>query len=616
MSSLKPKKYLTNFMVKILFIFIFFVFMGIPTFAATIYMGSSEPYKNLQAAMSAMKSGDTLIIRDGTYSGASNVIDDTHYPPAGSLGAWTTIKAEHDGAVIFDGENLRNMFGTSLNFTRKSYYWQFEGIIWCRTTGSNVGLVGVSHAKFLRCGAFDSGTGNVVNWSISRYCTYILLEGCYAWGSGRYKFLLYGYYDGATKLTNHIIVRNCVARMDRVIAGGEPIAGYSAYSTDYVLFQNCIAIDSDQTSYWSGYSSIAGAFVVPSTDGNSDHTSFVNCIGINNAFGGIGATGNEYRWADNTSFTNCVIWDSYALGGAVINNIRGLNTIIQNCNFGVVRDVQYHYLLSYDAIGYNNNTVLKNSIFYNIDGNTTYDVLNDVETQAYNAYYENGIGNGNTGTFDKTNINPLNGSLKYLTRIESGSALKGAGESGADIGANVLTLIGTPGTLYGETGYNTDTKSPMWPFPNENLIKEKMAAYTWDSGNGGEPEIRGDRGFAADGETLTNYIWGYLGNTLPPFNVKAEPGNAKAFISWNTNNYDAGVTGYKIYKGDNSGNYTLHTTVEGNTPNATVTGLTNNEEHKFVVRTLAAGVESGDSYEVKVTPIPIPPKAPAGVELK
>ena len=105
--------------------------------------------------------------------------------------------------------------------------------------------------------------------------------------------------------------------------------------------------------------------------------------------------------------------------------------------------------------------------------------------------------------------------MKYITRIEAGSNLAGLGESGSNIGATLSNLVGTPGTLWGETGYNTDTGVSMWPFPNEDLIKTKMAAYT-----GGE--IDGARGFCSDtanprtdtGEvTLTSYIWEYLGNT-------------------------------------------------------------------------------------------------------
>ena len=99
--------------------------------------------------------------------------------------------------------------------------------------------------------------------------------------------------------------------------------------------------------------------------------------------------------------------------------------------------------------------------------------------------------------------------MKYITRIESGSSLSGQGQSGADIGANIKTLIGTSGTLYGETGYNVDTRVSMWPFPNEDLIRTQMKAYN----TGG---VSGNRGFCANGTTLTRYIWEYLGNTIPP----------------------------------------------------------------------------------------------------
>ena len=56
----------------------------------------------------------------------------------------------------------------------------------------------------------------------------------------------------------------------------------------------------------------------------------------------------------------------------------------------------------------------------------------------------------------------------------------------------------------------------MWPFPNEALIKSKMAAYS-NSTYG----LTGNRGFCTgtskDGsaQTLTKYIWEYLGNRIP-----------------------------------------------------------------------------------------------------
>ena len=73
------------------------------------------------------------------------------------------------------------------------------------------------------------------------------------------------------------------------------------------------------------------------------------------------------------------------------------------------------------------------------------------------------------GSEDITDIDPLNKdmpSLKYLVRIEPESPLKDAGK-GKDIGANVMTRIGIPGTIYGEPGYKKDTGCPCGHSPTK-----------------------------------------------------------------------------------------------------------------------------------------------------
>jgi hypothetical protein len=92
--------------------------------------------------------------------------------------------------------------------------------------------------------------------------------------------------------------------------------------------------------------------------------------------------------------------------------------------------------------------------------------------------------------------------------------LKTAGVSGTQIGAEIMYQHGVSGTLYGETGYDTLTSVPLWPWPNEALIKADFASYSG-------PGPSGVRGFATgtskDGtaQSLTKYIWEYLGNTIP-----------------------------------------------------------------------------------------------------
>ncbi|MEN6474575.1 MAG: hypothetical protein ABFD81_11225 [Syntrophaceae bacterium] len=518
----KTKLFIRNSCIKSLLMILTMITLGSPAFAATYYMATtgsnsssgteSAPWLTLVYSMSRMSGGDTLIIKNGTYTGVNNAISaGGTMPPVGSSSSWTTIKAQNDGGVLFDGENARDMFSVTGGNPGTNRYWQFEGLIWGRTSGCNVLCYSANYVKFLRCGAYDCGSGNNANFAMGRYGAYILVEGCYAWGAGRYKFL--GYQG------DYLIFRNCVARSDIINASTEPCAQFSLYSCDYSLAQNCIAIDSDQTSHYTA-AEYHGPFIVPSTDMNANNTSFVNCIGLNIKTGGLCTTGNEYYAAKNTTFTNCVVWDCTPGVGIYNNWMRGNGDVINHCTFGAgAANSSTSYFHSYDGIGTNNNTVVKNSLFYKILG-SGYSVLNDVESNSYNAYYANTAANNNSGTNDKTTTNFIwsssntSGGLKYITRIETGSNLSGQGNDGGDMGANVKTLVGKSGTLYGETGYNSDTGLSMWPFPNESLIKTKMAAYS----NSG---VSGARGFCTgtskDGttQTLTKYIWEYLGNQLP-----------------------------------------------------------------------------------------------------
>lgn len=513
------KKYLL-----ILFFLFNFCVLG---FSATYYISptgndttgdgtTGTPWLTLNKAFSQMSGGDTLIIKDGTYTGTNNQIITTQYPPYGSAGNYTIIKAENDGGVLFDGENVRPMLNYELASGTTNVYWQFEGIIYGRSNWNAAGAYHSGYITMLRCGAYDAANGNAVNFGFGTGCDYILLEGCYAWGGGRYKFL----FGTAT----NSIMRNCVGRLDRVTAN-DPTSVFTVYSSSDVEVQNCIAIDSDQTAYYNA-DSLDGCFQTPSTSGNADSITFRQCIGLNSTIGAMSTSGNEYNRAADVTFQDCVFWDCSKDGGSS-NMVRGLRTELLNCTIGFASGINYPYINSYDGIGYNNDTTIKNSILWSliaVGGAAEPYAVNDIETTDYNAYY------GNTNNFyrttpganDLTATNPIynmstnaTGSLKYIIRIETtdelaNSNLATAGESGVPIGANCRTLVGTSGTIWGESGYNTDTGISMWPFPNEALIRTKMKVYSYDSGN-----LTGDRGFCVNGETLTKYIWEYLGNDIP-----------------------------------------------------------------------------------------------------
>ena len=123
------------------------------------------------------------------------------------------------------------------------------------------------------------------------------------------------------------------------------------------------------------------------------------------------------------------------------------------------------------------------------------------------------------GAHDIQGTNP---NLKYITRVEAGSPGSGTASDGGDRGATILYRIGTPGTMWGDPGYETLNNIPLWPWDDEAVIKRDMASFSMiNPVTGGT--ISGARGFAAPGRglyggpiTLTSYVWEQLGNACPP----------------------------------------------------------------------------------------------------
>ncbi len=449
--------------------------------------------------------GHTIIFGDGTYSGSSNAISNSSYPPYGAAGAYNVFKAEHDGSVTFNGAGVLLDYGSG----NRAYYWQFEGLIW---GGANFSISYGNHVKVLRCGGYNAGSGNIGQFEIMRGMSYALVEDSYAWGEARYKFLAYGRYSdvGATQ-TQKIIFRRVVARLDKENASGEPIAGIALYSVKDSLVQNAIVIDSDTQNYWTNIYSRNGCFYVPTTSDPASNITIENSVCLNVQFGGVSSDDA----ATGVVVKNNVFWKVNIDSGEWANYCRGSTCSWTNNTFGVSTQNDT-YTSGYNSSGFQ----ITNNLFYGIGGGGIVDNWGSV-THDYNTYYSSS-GLPTLSAHEYSNRNPIwnastnpTGALKYITQIEAGSNHAGAGSGGADIGATVTKQVGVSGTLYGDAGYDTVQATSMWPFPQEALIKSKMAAYTYTG-------INGARGFAATGTglyggpiTLTSYIWEYLGNACP-----------------------------------------------------------------------------------------------------
>jgi hypothetical protein len=493
-------------MIMTMIVFLILVLPGIAG-AKTIYMGPLETYKNLQAAMAAMSANDTLVIRDGTYTGASNIINQTHRPPDGTGSSFTTIMAEHDGMVFFDGQNANQMFFLQMySSPYKVNRLYFRGINWIRNANDGVLLTSNggsgnnnTYIKFVRCGA-QGVSGATGNWDMN-YTDHLLMEECFSFGDSRYGIILFG--------CNNAVIRRCVVRLDAASSGlGYPIAGIQIYDTQYAEIQNSIVLDSDD-QYFGDFAELEGAFDTHKY--NVRTTQYVywrGNIALNIRMSRSGpstgwqSTAGGYVGGSSVVYSNNIFWDATTYLPMLYPGAGSCS--IDHSTFGKIK-----------GPGIGLGTPTTNNIFTAITGTA----VAGAGSISYNAFYGNGS-NGSTGTNTKTSVNPIwssgnpTGALKHLVRIEAASNLSGQGSSG-DIGATVMTKIGVDGTFYGDPGYNSDTGNPLWPFPHEGVMKTVMAGY---SVAGGPPGARGfATGTSKDGspQTLTKYIWEYLGNQIP-----------------------------------------------------------------------------------------------------
>ena len=448
--------------------------------AATYYVDASaandsgtgsqaSPKKYIPSGIALMSSsgGDTLIINSGTYEGSSNNITTLK---SGTSGSYNVIKAATDGGVIISA-NLAISSGSFVSL---------EGL---KFTATATKSCDGTYIKFLRC-AFQGGKtcssgcdGEVVFAAGS----YQLYEDCWFYGvGGRYTLVI---YEGS-----HDVFRRCVIRRDGgyTFDGSNPEAPLANYGAAYISYQNCIIIDNN-LSYSDGYTSSIYATGHTSNPA-SNHVEFIGCIELN----GKGAS--FYVDTDDgstgMSFTDCIFYKNET---GIADGNTGTALTLNRLTIGN---------MSHDAMSrWSGSISLTNGLVFNHTGEGS-----GTKTVTYTNTYNPSSYSG-TGV---THINPLTNGLLYIPRIEASSALKTSGSGGGQMGAQVVYKVGAAGTLYGEAGFNTVTSNALWPWPNEDRIKSDLASVSG-----------GARGFATgtsrDGssQTLTKYIWEYLGNQIP-----------------------------------------------------------------------------------------------------
>ena len=605
-----------------------------------VYIGANETYTTMRQAFDKERAArTTFIIRNGTYSGEDNKIGMSsggaeQLPPEGGPNNYTTVIAEDPGDVIFNNGALINIPGSSGPIG----YFAFKGIFidggFIMITGENqcsaAGGCRPHHIKFIR-----NGVKGEDNTPFNAFRSdNILFENNYAFGGGRYKFASYQ--------ANNILWRRNVVRRDRSTVSGEPKGSYSVYTTMGALATNNLAIDGDQDRF-ATTGERSGEFACPTTSGPT-RVIFERSIQLNSEF--LVASADHQAGPCDGQYIDIVSWD--VRPSKIYVKTRAAS-LFDHVTFGNIKP-RLPTIVIFNAWPSDLARGVTNSVMHDFQGAANEPMFygmsaeNDVFVidRSLDRY---GIDTVNITNFSGnliacctdvltntiTNIDPIysktntQGGVRYLVRIENNSSLSGKAKDGSSLGATVMTFKGKSGTLYGEEGYDSETNIPMWPFPFEEKIKERVSQYTYtgptytgDEMNRtqlGTGTLIGARGFAVEGQSLTNYIWGYLGSTVPPFGVTATAGDKSALIKWNPHPAidQETITEFKIYNYDPiTGELSVPRTVNKTVFEYLVSGLEQGKEYYFAVTAMdSTKGESSYSYPIKVIPAskpnPLPP---------
>lgn len=575
---------------------------------------SASPWATFAHAFGAMSGGDTLIVKDGTYAQQIRDI------PSGRTGAYTTVKAEHDGraTIIGSADACLDVGGS---------YIQIEGMQFDGRAVRGVAIVsGADHVKLLRCAFYGAVCrDNTAVVSAGPNSSDILFEDCWAFGCGRYKFVAYE--------SQRVVFRRCVARHDYHVAADDQCATFTNYDANDVVYQNCVAIDSmnEPGVYGNNY---GGVWFEKNNHAPTDPPNNISVVG--SIFLNVDTTAfNDPKIYGAHAFRDDVVWHSR--GGMEFLNIYedwlghfqpsvDVKHVTMGDVYGAWTD-QTPFGIGFTGLTNEGHTYsgfpaqVTDSLMVRLN---VYGIGSDIRSD-YNDLYGNAANYQSCATCKGAGPHDrqVDPGLRYIVRIEPDSPLKGAASDGGDVGANVLQRIGVSGTLHGEPGWDQVTSEPLWPFPNEARIKADMGAWTNPVDAAIGPP--GARGFCAPGTaryggsiSLTSYVWEYLGNACPqeicgtatraapstPTALAAVAGDRQVGLTWSASS-GAGLAGYKVYVATSaSGSYAVaNPSGLVSATSYTVTGLAGSTTYWFKVSSLNGyGDESSLSAAVSATP--------------
>ena len=460
-----------------------------------------SPWKTFAKAFGAMSPGDELVLLDGSYGTAAGTgyIDYQNTPSAQpksgtALTSMTVVRAQNPGNVTING----GLFLGRVN--RKDSYIRIQGITFVGYSE----LYNADYVTLKDCG-FNGGFGIGTN-DHDMFSDHNLIEDVWIWASGQRVIAIN--YRSHYNVWRRVVIRGDGCSTSSCLGG--PNVGITVYDSNNISYQNIMVVDRILSPGAYAYGDFAVAQHTPDPRYYFGQSEWLGVMSIKAPDAGFMMEPDVGSTIDpSIKIQNAVVWEA-AIDGMNLDR-EGTNNLLENLTVNTKGlDPVSNGIRVGDGL---TSGTLRNAI---VTGTGKYGVNSVYPPSRMDVFFTatGSVYSGNACTTQCLTTNPRadtpGPSLKHVTRIEAGSKLKGAGLSGADIGANVVYRYGLDGSRFGEGGYNTLSSAPLWPWPNEARIKAEMCAGT-------------TRGFCATGTrldgvnpvTLTSYVWELLNNPIP-----------------------------------------------------------------------------------------------------
>lgn len=475
------------------------------------------PLATFAHAQTHLIPGDNLILMDGTYTEALNVTI------TGTTGNQITFQAQNRGMAIIEPSTANNSLSIRSSDGNKIEYITVDGIIFRGNGNYSTVIVGHianlaaeadmgGHYILKNIGAF--GSNNLTNGAVVAIgqATDVLVEDAFAYGFGRKAFQTYG----SLRLT----VRRFVARYDfwdgDLYNKNDPRIGFGIYNSHDGLYENIISLDNapDPTAALTidGVARNSASKAAFALEGNVSTTVAIlgaqdniikGILGINTYGNGLGSGNGIYSSGVSTGQNS---------GNTIVDAI-----FAGNAGSG------YNFL----------NQTINNSVSYMTSMNNSRYGLYIGSSAVTGNIFSQFVVKSNTLEGVRNNAGEVNTISTYSSLLnDSEAAIESDYSPTLDYIISPVMVVGHErgGSMRYRYVDGTLTSTSLWPWPNEDLIRQHMCNSTdlatvhrvATNGAGWEPA------WCASGKSLTRYVWEYLGNTTPAWVYGVKYGRSTA----------------------------------------------------------------------------------------